>query len=177
MQRRFVWERGDWPNLHVEVRQLARALSDSAFEQGEVAGALRTLGKDDRERAILDTLAETAIETSQIEGEQLTGDSVRASLARRLALDAAPPGRTDPRADGIVSMTVDALQNAGAPLTKERLLLWHADLFADAPRSLTVGEWRTVRDDPMQVVSGPVNARVVHFEVPPASRAGLSRVV
>jgi Fic family protein len=154
----------------VEVGRLAGALSDTAFEQGEVAGALRTLGEDDRERAVLDTLAETAIETSQIEGERLTAESVRASLARRFAVDAAPSRDADPRADGIVAMTVDALQNAEAPLTKERLLRWHTDLFADAPRSLTVGEWRTVRDDPMQVVSGPVQARVLHFEAPPASR-------
>jgi len=164
---------GALPPASGDVGRLASALSGTAFEQGEVAGGLRTLGEADRERALLDTLAETAIEASQIEGERLTTNSVRASLARRLAVGGNRLGHTDPRADGIVAMTVDALQNADAPLTKERLFRWHADLFSDAPRSLTVGEWRTVRDDPMQVVSGPVNARVVHFEAPAASHVDL----
>jgi len=170
MQRRFLWQRAHWPHLRVDLAQLAGALSGASFDQGEVAGALRALGTADLEQASLDTLADTAIETSQIEGEQLAPDSVRASLARRLSLAPASPSQSDPRVDGIVAITVDAQQQADAPLTKERLLGWHAGLFADAPRSLTVGAWRTVRDDPMQVVSGPVNARIVHFEAPPAQR-------
>jgi len=170
MSRQFIWEQADWPNLRIEAGLLAGVLSDVTFAQGEIAGALRTLGEADRKGIALDTLADTAIETSQIEGEHLSSDGVRASLARRLALGVNALGKGDPRADGIVAMTVDAQQNADAPLTKERLFRWHADLFANAPRSLTVGEWRTLRDDPMQVVSGPVSARVVHFEAPPAKR-------
>jgi Fic family protein len=35
---------------------------------------------------------------------------------------------------------------------------------------MTVGAWRAAKDDPMRVVSGPVSARVIHFEAPPAAR-------
>ena len=120
MSRQFIWEQADWPNLRIEAGLLAGVLSDVTFAQGEIAGALRTLGEADRKGIALDTLADTAIETSQIEGEHLSSDGVRASLARRLALGVNALGKGDPRADGIVAMTVDAQQNADAPLTKER---------------------------------------------------------
>ena len=108
------------------------------------------------------------MDTSEIEGEHLTPESVRASLARRLSQGPSSQGPDDPRVDGIVAMTVDARGRADAPLTRDRVLGWHAELFASAPRTVTIGEWRTGHDDPMQVVSGPVSNRVVHFEAPPA---------
>jgi Fic family protein len=168
--RRYIWEKPGWPDLSVRLEDLAQPLATAHFARGEIAGVLRALGAADRERIELDALADTALETSDIEGERLSPDSVRASLARRLDLAHRVRSPADPRADGVVAMTVDATLNAAEPLTKERLFRWQADLFPDAPRSLTVGAWRKANDDPMQVVSGPVSARVVHFEAPPASR-------
>jgi len=167
--RQFIWQQPGWPELLIDLGALARTLTGAAFAQGEVAGAIRSLSQPDRDRAMVDTMVETAIETSQIEGEQLSIASVRASLARRHDRRVPRESGADARADGIVAITADVQQNARAPVTKARLFRWHAELFSEAPRSLTVGEWRTERDDPMRVVSGPVTARVTHFEAPPAA--------
>ncbi|MBV9080097.1 MAG: Fic family protein, partial [Elusimicrobia bacterium] len=168
--RRYIWELPGWPELTIQLDEVEERLSAAQFALGEVAGVLRTLGSADRRTIELDALADTALQTSEIEGEHLSADSVRASLARRLGLDHLASAPTDPRADGVVAMSIDATLNAAKPLTKKRLVEWQSGLFPDAPRSLTVGDWRGVKDDPMRVVSGPVSARAVHFEAPPAAR-------
>ena len=51
------------------------------------------------------------------------------------------------------------------------LIGWHAALFPTGYSGLvriTVGGWRDDASGPMQVVSGPVGRRRVHFEAPPA---------
>jgi Fic family protein len=170
MERRFIWQQSDWPALRVDAVALAERLDRIAFRQGEVAGALRAIAAVDRDSLEQDAFTQTAVETSAIEGEHISVQSVRNSLVRRLGLGNGSLQATSREADGIVAVTVDALRNSRLPLTRHRLLRWNDDLFPGAPRSITVGAWRTVKDDPMQVVSGPVTARVVHFQAPPAVR-------
>ncbi len=58
-------------------------------------------------------------------------------------------------------------------MSRERLFGWHAALFPTGYSGLTrikVGEWRDDAGGPMQVVSGPIGRRRVHFEAPPAER-------
>jgi Fic family protein len=70
-------------------------------------------------------------------------------------------------------MMLDATQNYDKPLTKERLLGWHASLFPtgySGLRRIKVGDWRDDAEGPMQVVSGSVGHERVHFEAPAAER-------
>ncbi len=157
----------DWPNLRLDVSTLAPLFVDAAYVEGRVVGALEALGARDVDHLSREALIATAVDTSEIEGEHLRADSVRASLARRLARG--HPG-IDPKADAIVALTVDAVENARAPLTRARLWRWHSELLVEVPQGITVGRWRPTEDDPMRVVSGPVSARVVNFEAPPAAR-------
>jgi Fic family protein len=70
-------------------------------------------------------------------------------------------------------LLLDATRNIDRPLTLERLLGWHQQLFPDDALPLHgamhVGGLRG--DEPMQVVSGRLDRPRVHFEAPP--RAGL----
>lgn len=68
-------------------------------------------------------------------------------------------------------MVLDATTRASAPLTAERLFGWHAALFPTGYSGLTriaVGQWRTDAEGPMQVVSGHMGRRKVHFQAPSA---------
>jgi Fic family protein len=171
MVRRFVWERERWPALEVDLARLAGGLVAASHAGGRVAGALGHVGRGNRATLEAEALAETAIDTSEIEGLRLDADRVRASLARRLHMpNTKAAARDDPDADGIVSVTLDAIRNARRPLTATRLCDWQRSLFPNPPSALTVGAWRRAADDPMQVVSGPVSARRIHFEAPPAAR-------
>ncbi len=102
----------------------------------------------------------------------LSAASVRSSLARRLGVDIGAAAPVDRHVEGVVDMVLDATARAAQPLSIERLHGWHAALFPAGYSGLSriaVGRWRDDADGPMQVVSGPVGRRRVHFEAPPAA--------
>ena len=168
-----IWERDTWPNLTWQGAHVATCLAEVRHTQGRLIGRMEALGFKLREEAVLQTLTQDVVKTSEIEGEQLDATQVRSSLARRLGIDigALPP--TDRNVEGIVEVMLDATRNYDAPLTAERLFGWHAALFPTGRSGMTrirVGDWRDDSTGPMQVVSGPYGRERVHYTAPPASR-------
>ncbi len=117
-----------------------------------------------------DLICEEALTTAAIEGESLSRDHVRSSVARRLGLPTAGLPTPPRPVDGLVDILVDATRGHQQPLTLMRLLGWHAALFPTGYSGLVkipTGCFR-MGADPMQVVSGPIGKEIVHFEAPPA---------
>ncbi len=134
---------------------------------------MEALGFPLREEAVLSTLTQDVMKSSEIEGEILEVEQVRSSLARRLGLDIGALAPVDRYVDGVVEMMLDATQKYQDTLTKERLFGWHAALFPTGRsglRTISIGSWRNDRSGPMQVVSGPIGKEWVHFEAPAADR-------
>ena len=141
--------------------------------QGRQVGKMEALGFRLREEAVLRTLTEDVVKSSEIEGEKLDADQVRSSVARRLGIDIGGLQPVDRHVEGVVEMMLDATQRYDDRLTAERLFGWHASLFStgrSGMHRITVGAWRDDRTAPMQVVSGPVGRERVHFEAPAAGR-------
>lgn len=131
------------------------------------------LGMTHREQTTLQVLTEDVVKTSEIEGEHLDQEAVRSSIARRLGVDIGALAPVDRHVEGIVDMVLDATSCYADPLTAERLFGWHAALFPTGFSSLSrirTGAWRDDASGPMQVVSGPIGRRKVHYEAPPADR-------
>ena len=98
-----------------------------------------------REEAVLETLTQDVLKSSEIEGEILDRDQVRSSIARRLGLDIGRAAAADRNVEGVVEMMLDATQKFSDPLTEERLFGWHAALFPTGRSGMTritVGAWR-----------------------------------
>ncbi len=134
---------------------------------------METLGFDLRREAVLGTLVEDVVKSSDIEGEKLDAAQVRSSIARRLGMDAGGVAPADRDVEGVVELMLDATGRYDQPLTAGRLLDWHASLFPtgrSGMQRIAVGRWRDAQADPMQVVSGPIGRERVHFEAPSASR-------
>ena len=171
----YIWQRPEWPRFRQDTARLAGALAETRHAQGRLLGRMQALGFEMRGEASLRTLTEDVVKTSEIEGEVLPRDRVRSSIASRLGLDAGGLSVPDRTVDGIVEMTLDATRSHAAPLTEERLFSWHAALFPtgySGMRRIPVGRWRDDADGPMQVVSGPIGRRRVHYAAPPAGRLG-----
>jgi Fic family protein len=169
----FIHELPDWPTFHWNDGRLAATLAAARHLQGRLCGQMEALGFKVREEAVLRTLTEDVLKSSEIEGEKLDADQVRSSVARRLGIDIGGLRPTDRRVDGVVDMMLDATQHNDQSLTSERLFAWHASLFPDGKSGahpITVAGWRNDRTAPMQVVSGPVGRERVHFEAPAADR-------
>lgn len=168
----YIWQLPDWPNLTYDVAALSAPLAQVHRAQGLLAGRMAERGMAQREQAILQALTQEVIKTSEIEGERLSLDAVRSSIARRLGLDIGALAPSDRHVDGVVDVVLDATRNFDQPLTAERLFGWHAALFPTGYSGrvrITVAAWRTDASGPMEVVSGPVGREKVHFTASLAS--------
>ena len=170
-EHRYIWEASDWPDWRYDLAILAGPLAEASRSQGLLLGRLADVGVALRDQASLLALTEDVVKTSEIEGEILNVASVRSSIARRLGVDIGAVAPVDRHVEGVVDMVLDATSRAASPMSVERLHGWHAALFPtgfSGMSKIAVGQWRSDADGPMQVVSGPVGRRRVHFEAPPA---------
>lgn len=163
----------DWPDFRWNEAEIAAPLAAVRHRQGRLIGRMESLGFELRSEAILATLTDDVIKSSEIEGEDLNREQVRSSIARRLGMDIAGTVHSDRNVEGVVEMMLDATQNFSQPLTKDRLFDWHAALFPTGRSGMTritVGAWRLDEEGPMQVVSGPYGREKVHYQAPAADR-------
>jgi Fic family protein len=168
----YIHQIDGWPTFLWNDEQLAPQLAAVRHRQGRLLGRMESLGFALRAEAVLQTLTEDVLKSSEIEGEVLNKEQVRSSIARHLGMDIAGLIPADRNVDGVVEMMLDATQNYDKPLTKNRLFDWHAALFPNGRSGMvkiTVGAWRDDANGPMQVVSGAIGHEKVHYEAPVAS--------
>jgi Fic family protein len=169
----YIHELPGWPNLHWDLGKVSPALATARNVQGRLLGQMEGLGFKLKADAVLLTLTEDVVKSSEIEGDTLDADQVRSSVARRLGMDIGGLKPADRRVEGVVEMMLDATQRYNEPLTRERLFGWHAALFPtgrSGMHPIAVAAWRDDRTSSMQVVSGPVGRERVHVEAPTAPR-------
>lgn len=170
---KYIHEQKDWPKLRWIGDKLSARLADVRHRQGRLIGRMEALGFQLRAEAVLQTLTEDVVKSSEIEGETLNPEAVRSSIARRMGLDIGGLIPSDRNVDGVVEMTLDATSHYSKPLTDDRLFGWHSCLFPSGRSGMTrinVGAWRDDKTGPMQVVSGPIGREKIHYEAPSATR-------
>lgn len=169
----YIYERENWPQFYWNSEKLLDNLSRVRKAQGRLLGKLDILGFENLSDAQLESLTLTVLKSTEIEGEVLSREQVRSSLARRLGIDLPNETRSSRDVDGMVELTLEAVQNYKDPLSKERLFAWHGALFPTGRSGLyeiTVGNWRDGSNGPMQVVSGSMGREKVHFKAPDAAK-------
>src|SRR4051794_18402108 len=124
-----IHELRDWPQFRWNHEALATPLAAARHKQGRLLGQMEALGFTIRQEAVLRTLTDDVLKSSEIEGEALDAGQVRSSLARRLGIDIGGLERADRNVEGVVEMMLDATQHYDQPLGEERLFSWHAALF------------------------------------------------
>lgn len=169
----YIHKRAGWPGFRWDHARISARLVGVRHRQGRLIGRMEGLGFQLRAEAVLDSLTEEVLKSSEIEGETLNRDQVRSSIARRLGLDIGGLTPGDRDVEGVVEMMLDATQGFDRPLTARRLFDWHAALFPTGRSGMSkirVGAWRDDAKGPMQVVSGPLGKERVHYEAPSADR-------
>lgn len=167
---RWNWQHPDWPRFTWQASRLALAEERFLLSGGLLHGTVKHLGHDDRDQHIVDVMSDEAVTTSQIEGELLERSSVQSSIRRQLGLvgDQRP---VKPAEQGIAEVMVDVYRHFDTPLDERTLFAWHRMIANGRTDLRDVGRYRS-GGDPMQVVSGPMYAPVVHFEAPSSSQVG-----
>src|SRR6201747_2086176 len=116
----YIHELPNWPKFEWDHRGLAPQLETVRHRQGRLIGRMQALGFPLREEAVLLTLTEDVLKSSEIEGEILDQDQVRSSIARRLGMETAGLPSADRDVEGVVEMMLDPTQNYKEELTRGR---------------------------------------------------------
>jgi Fic family protein len=168
---RYIHQQNEWPNFTWDTAIILPILSKVRHKQGRISGRMEILGFGLRNETTLHTLTLDVLKSNEIEGEKLSHDQVRSSIARKLGMDVAGLVPTDRTIDGVVEMMLDATQNYTQPLNNHRLFDWHSALFPtgrSGMHKIVVGNWRDNEKGPMQVVSGAMGKERVHYQAPDA---------
>src|SRR5690349_14702003 len=80
----YLHQRSGWPKFEWNSQLLADQLAAVRHQQGRLIGRMESLGFPLRTEAVLQTLTQDVLKSSEIEGEILDKDQVRSSIARRL---------------------------------------------------------------------------------------------
>lgn len=160
----FVHQKQNWSDFKWDSDKIVPLLGNVRHLQGKLLGQMESLGFSLKEEAVLTTLTLDVLKSTEIEGEILNKDQVRSSIARKLGITVNGIVASSRNVDGVVEMMLDATQHYDSPLTKKRLLGWHAALFPtgySGMYKIEVGKYRT---GDMQVVSGAMGKEKIHYE-------------
>nr|MDQ2993735.1 DUF4172 domain-containing protein [Pseudomonadota bacterium] len=97
----YIYEKPDWPSFTWDAQKVYEALVPVNFQLGLLLGRMENLGFPLQEEAVLNTLTNDVLKTSEIEGETLDKDEVRSSIARHLGMDIGGLLPADRHVDGI----------------------------------------------------------------------------
>jgi Fic family protein len=162
------WQKADWPDFQYDREKLAPLEFEFMRRSGIFMGAMMHVTEDDKRNLIVELIADEALETSEIEGEILSRDSLQSSIRRQFGL-ATDHRRIPPAEAGIAEMMVQLYRKFDGPVTDELLFAWHRLVMNGRSDLPDIGRYRTGHHS-MQVVSGPIHEPEVHFEAPPAER-------
>jgi Fic family protein len=169
----YIHQNKAWPDFTWDNAAVLPVLSGVRHKQGRLKGYFEVLGFALKSETLLETLTLDVLKSTEIEGEFLSPEQVRSSIARRLGMDIAGSVPSDRNVDGVVEMMLDATRNYNKPLLRSRLFGWNSSLFPggrSGMHKITTGKWRDNKKGPMQVVSGAMGREKVHFEAPASKR-------
>jgi len=161
---KYIYEHTNWTAFTWQDKTINVLFGDVRLMQGKIIGQMNALGFSAKEEATLTALTSDVVKSSEIEGEMLSYEQVRSSIARRLGINTAGLVPGSRHIEGVVEMMLDATQRYSLPLTEKRLFGWHASLFPtgySGPYEIEVGRYRTGE---MQIVSGAMGKEKVHYE-------------
>src|SRR5690606_32105586 len=103
----YIHQRPDWPQFTWDADALALTVAKVRHKQGRILGRMEAIGFDLQAEARLETLTEDVVRSSAIEGERLSPEEVRASIARHMGLDGGGLPKAGRDVEGMVEMMLD----------------------------------------------------------------------
>ncbi|PHQ61057.1 MAG: cell filamentation protein Fic [Maribacter sp.] len=160
----YNWQQKDWPNFQYKTNAIEDLLFDFAQRTGRISGVLDGFSESEQAEAMINLMVSEAIKTSEIEGEYLSRKDVISSIRRNLGLNPELPVSKDKRVEGVTELMLAIRKHFMAPISEKMLSDWHIMLMKGS-KGIQLGKWRTHKE-PMQIVSGAMGRKIVHFEAP-----------
>jgi Fic family protein len=83
--KKWIWQHQEYPHFKYDKESLVELISQIQYNHGVLNGIAKAINSEDIKNIELDALIDEAVNTSEIEGEYLKRDSVRASLYKKLS--------------------------------------------------------------------------------------------
>ena len=163
----YIWESQHWPTFIFNTEVIQSRLENVLALQKQLIDKAKSLPENIDRQAEMDALIQDAIQTSQIEGENLDVGSVRSSVAKHLGLAQAGLPASTRQTESLVTMLCNATSDLQQSISQKLLCEWQAAIFPEPPivKNIVIGKLRG--DAPMQVVSQIGRREIIHFEAPP----------
>ena len=164
---KWIWQHEKYPEFYHNDESLCSLLSQVSRSTGRLEGAISALNDKNINTLVMDASINEILQSSEIEGEILSRDSVRSSVRKKLdkTFDYTNDSSTR-HTDGLVELFIDSSYNEAA-LTHERLHGWHSILFPTGysdGHKIDVAKYRL---DEMSVISNKGYREIVHYVAPP----------
>ncbi len=88
-------------------------------------------------------------------------------MAKKIGVTLDRVAKIKPQDDGVSELLFDATRNTEAELSADRVFQWHNNLFAGKESILYEVNAGKFREDEMEVFSGAIGKRKVHYVAPP----------
>jgi Fic family protein len=131
---KHIHEHPQWPSFYWDKDLIGTFLRHVIRQQGRLMGHFECLSYMDQTRVLTQTYSLDVLSSSKMEGKVLDNQQVRLSVLRHLGKET--QDLIFYNAESSVKMIMDVVQSYAEPLTKERLVSWHACLLKE-------GVWRT----------------------------------
>jgi Fic family protein len=169
LEKKWIWQRAAYPNFKYNQTKLEPILQEIKYYQGLLDGIYMGINDEDLGKAQIEIFTQEIIDTSAIEGEVLSRDSVRSSLSNKFRIELGLKDSSNKKTDGLVDILIDAVSNIEKPFDKSRLFSWHYALFPSEHNTLHDIRVARYRNDEMEIVSGAIGREKVHYIAPPIS--------
>jgi Fic family protein len=165
--KKWLWQHKEYPNFNYEQSAINPLLSEVSRNTGRLEGAIYGLNDKNLNALVIDATINEILQSSEIEGEILSRDSVRSSVRKKLdkTFDYIDDSSTH-HTDGLVILLLDSQQH-NTLLTEERLHGWHSILFPTGysdGHKIDVAQYRS---EEMSVVSSKGYRETVHYLASP----------
>jgi Fic family protein len=166
-EKKWIWEDSAYPKFVYSSEKLHPLLQEIKYYQGLLNGIYTGINSDDLYHTQLEIMTKEIMDSSAIEGEILSRDSVRSSISKQLGINRDKHDHSTRTSDGVTDLLVDALYNFDKPMTEDRLFGWHNALFPTGVGRLIDIHVAQYREEEMQIVSGQIGRERVHYVAPP----------
>lgn len=162
------WELPEWPKFKYNRQQVAERERQFLFTVGSAYAFLKNIGERDYNQFLVEILSSEGLESSRIEGEILSRESLQSSIKKHFGINPSQKKEGD-REARMAKLLCSVYESFEKPLTHDMLWQWHAELFNGHTHIADRGKYRT-HDEPMQIVSHRYDTPKVFFEAPPSAR-------
>jgi Fic family protein len=168
---KYNWQQQNWPKFTFNTSELEPIVQKYQQNAYSLLGRLAQLNLEFQQEAHILLIVEEAINSSEIEGENLNREEVRSSVARFLGLNVESSTTPHLKEEGIAALLINVRESLNQPLSKNKLCYWHKLLLQEEDNSrkpILKGDYR---NETVDVIKDDLYGNVeVVFKAPGSSR-------